>query len=74
MEEEFLEEGQKQLPNLDLTQLVFRCEISPHAPEAAELRAQIMAAIEEDKMAPYYDHLCTKYGWVRDEELYTRLL
>src|SRR5690606_35215935 len=74
MDEEFLDEQHKQVPNLDLTQLVFRCEIAAEAEETAQLRAQMMAAVEEDKMAPYYDYLCTNYGWVRDDQLYNRLM
>lgn len=74
MDEEFLDETHKQVPNLNLTQLVYRCEILAGTDAAAELRSQIIVAIEEDKMAPYYDYLCTKYGWVREDALYNRLV
>ena len=73
MDEEFLEETHKQTPNLLLTQLVYQHEIAATAEIAASLQTEILAAIEEDKMAPYYDFLCAKYGWTRSDEVYNRL-
>ena len=73
MDEEFLEETHKQTPNLLLTQLVYQHEIAATAEIAASLHTPILAAIEEDKMAPYYDFLCSKYGWARSDEVYNRL-
>jgi hypothetical protein len=73
MDEEFLEESHKQIPNLELTQLVYQCESAPEGPRKQELIQRIIAAVEEDQMLPYYEHLCVKYSWEPDAELVQRL-
>jgi hypothetical protein len=32
-------------------------------------KVAVMAAVTEDKMAPFYEILCAKHGWAIDETL-----
>eukprot|EP00123_Amoebidium_parasiticum_P006956 comp17775_c0_seq1/m.17812 comp17775_c0_seq1/g.17812 ORF comp17775_c0_seq1/g.17812 comp17775_c0_seq1/m.17812 type:complete len:389 (-) comp17775_c0_seq1:37-1203(-) len=62
------------LPNLELAQLRFELL---HADELgkdkAELKSKLLAAIEEDNMAPFYAELCAEAGWAVDSALKAKM-
>ena len=70
------EENSQQVPNLELCQKVYRFEVrqkNNQAAAAEELRLSIVEDITRDHMGPYYQHLCSKFGWTADESLVASL-
>lgn len=66
----------KQIPNLELPQLVHRYEIkTKHSDNVGmeDLKNSIITEITNDNMAAYYQQICSKFSWVLDDELYQKL-
>jgi hypothetical protein len=64
------EEEANQFPNLELVQLIHRLDHQLKNGKAIDdLKSQILAMIDKDDMAPYYEAICVKYGWIVDEGL-----
>lgn len=67
-----MDSTKKQVPNMDLAQLVYRFESTGAADEA--LKQQILSSVREDTMLNYYEHLLSRFpSWTRDEELIASL-
>jgi glutaminase len=65
-----LDEDLKQIPNITLSNTVYSYEYHLSNGNQAisdQLKEKIMTDIENDHMAPYYVHLCSKFSWVVDE-------
>lgn len=52
-------------PDMKLAQKAF--ELDGATGEVAKV--ELLAAIEADKMGPYYEFLCKAHGWIVDEAL-----
>jgi 26S proteasome regulatory subunit N7 len=57
---------EKTFPDMQLAQKAFGLENSE---DVAATKAEVMVAIEADKMAPFYENLCTHHGWMLDEAM-----
>jgi hypothetical protein len=65
-----LDEDMKQIPNITLCNTVYSYEYhlaNGNQVISNELYEKIMTEIENDHMAPYYVHLCSKFSWNIDE-------
>eukprot|EP00698_Gefionella_okellyi_P005381 TRINITY_DN1492_c0_g1_i1.p1 TRINITY_DN1492_c0_g1~~TRINITY_DN1492_c0_g1_i1.p1 ORF type:complete len:355 (-),score=69.76 TRINITY_DN1492_c0_g1_i1:1186-2205(-) len=61
-------------PNMELPQLVFLLQQPDDlVPNKAEVREKLLAEIKAKDMAPYYDFVCSKFKWQRDEALFSEL-
>lgn len=65
------EEEASRFPNLELVQLIHRFDhlLKDGKSIDLELQTQILAMIEKDDMAPFYEQICSKYGWIVDDGL-----
>uniref|UniRef100_G3MMA7 26S proteasome non-ATPase regulatory subunit 6 n=1 Tax=Amblyomma maculatum TaxID=34609 RepID=G3MMA7_AMBMU len=63
LEEESLEKN----PNLELAQIKF--VLAHHDPKNDKLKQDLMAAITEHNMAPFYEETCAELGWPVDHRL-----
>lgn len=65
-EEEELKE-EVTYPNMELAQRVFTLDC-PEPPEnVAEIQQTILDDVRQDSMAPYYETLCSRFGWPVDD-------
>lgn len=62
------EDALSRCPDLALAQLIHRYEHTSSSAQA-ELQAQIIDMVRRDNMAPFYEHIVSKYGWTLDESL-----
>jgi len=53
-----------QFPNLRLPQMLFVWEKDGKPSSGLP---EIMAIIDSNSMAPFYEECCAKYGWTKDE-------
>jgi 26S proteasome regulatory subunit N7 len=60
-----VEEEEKTYPDMELSQKAFLLE----TPEGQSMKDEVMEGVKADSMAPFYEHLCTKHGWMADEAL-----
>ena len=60
-----VEEEEKTFPDMELSQKAFLLE----TPEGQGVKDEVMEGVKADSMAPFYEHLCTKHGWMADEAL-----
>ena len=70
------DENQKQNPNLSLAQKVYSYELATSKRDAARaetLKNEILQAIQDDTMTPYYLVLCSRFSWSVDDEMVSRL-
>uniref|UniRef100_A0A224YG89 26S proteasome non-ATPase regulatory subunit 6 n=1 Tax=Rhipicephalus zambeziensis TaxID=60191 RepID=A0A224YG89_9ACAR len=63
LEEESLEKN----PNLELAQIKF--VLAHHEPGNDKLKKDLMSAITEHNMAPFYEETCAELGWPVDQRL-----
>ncbi|KAH6929245.1 hypothetical protein HPB50_025212 [Hyalomma asiaticum] len=63
LEEESLEKN----PNLELAQIKF--VLAHHEPSNDKLKQDLMSAITEHNMAPFYEETCAELGWPVDQRL-----
>lgn len=63
LEDESLEKN----PNLELAQIKF--VLAHHEPSNDKLKQDLMAAITEHNMAPFYEETCADLGWPVDQRL-----
>uniref|UniRef100_A0A7S1U4R5 PCI domain-containing protein n=2 Tax=Phaeomonas parva TaxID=124430 RepID=A0A7S1U4R5_9STRA len=74
-EEEEVEEDEEdeQVPNMALAAKLFLldAEVPSYAEpvDTAAVKAEVLAAIEEKRMAPLYKRCCERYGWEKDAAL-----
>jgi hypothetical protein len=66
----------KQVPNMELAQLVFSYEyfLKTNAVKSAGFKKDILEIVTSDSMGPYYKDLCTKYNWSFDQALYGEMM
>lgn len=67
MEDESLEKN----PNLELAQMKFL--LARHEPHNDKLKQDLMAAITDQNMAPFYEETCADLGWTIDQDLAARM-
>merc|ERR1740130_2110426 len=66
------EVNEGQTPILTMANWKFLLTLSDEevpATEKAELKEKLLTHVKENDMAPYYKHLCEKFGWMEDEAL-----
>eukprot|EP01096_Ripella_sp_DP13-Kostka_P014278 TRINITY_DN63_c0_g1_i1.p1 TRINITY_DN63_c0_g1~~TRINITY_DN63_c0_g1_i1.p1 ORF type:complete len:386 (-),score=214.52 TRINITY_DN63_c0_g1_i1:331-1488(-) len=62
------EENANKNPSFELARQTFAYSIGNH-----DQKDTILKEIEANDMAPYYLSLCEKFGWEKNEELYTKM-
>ncbi|CAN7982791.1 unnamed protein product, partial [Ixodes pacificus] len=67
LEDESLEKN----PNLHLAQIKFL--LAHHEPGNDKLKQDLMTAITENNMAPFYEETCNELGWQMDNKLLTNM-
>lgn len=66
-EEEEEQKEETTYPNMELAQRVFTLDC-PEPPEnAAEIQQTVLDDVRQDSMAPYYETLCSRFGWPVDD-------
>jgi 26S proteasome regulatory subunit N7 len=60
---------ERTFPDMQLAQKAFLLESS----NDEALKAEVLSAVETDSMAPYYEILCAKYGWMVDDALLAKM-
>jgi len=69
-----MEEAIESNPNLEHAQLRFQLTLSDElTPNKAEVKQKLLAAIEADKMLPYYLSLVDQFKWEADQGLVDKL-
>ncbi|KAG8127957.1 putative 26S proteasome non-ATPase regulatory subunit 6-like protein [Naja naja] len=66
------EEGLPKNPDLRIAQLRFLLSLQPQCPDPA-VRQELMAAIRQHDMAPYYESLCKSLDWPVDTDLLNKM-
>ncbi|KAL7986211.1 hypothetical protein Chor_011377 [Crotalus horridus] len=66
------EEGLPKNPDLRIAQLRFLLSLQPQSPDPA-VRQELMAAIRQHDMAPYYESLCKSLDWPVDTDLLNKM-
>ncbi|XP_078595416.1 26S proteasome non-ATPase regulatory subunit 6-like [Branchiostoma floridae x Branchiostoma japonicum] len=66
------EEGLPKNPNLDLSQWKFYLSLEEHKNDKA-VKKQLVDAIIENNMAPFYQETCEELGWTVDTALHGRM-
>mmetsp|Transcript_13199 Transcript_13199/g.25967 ORF Transcript_13199/g.25967 Transcript_13199/m.25967 type:complete len:398 (+) Transcript_13199:41-1234(+) len=69
--EEVEEKIERTFPNMDLAQSVWKLECEGVDIEA--VKETVLTAIKEDKMVPFYEIVCQKFGWMVDDALLTEM-
>ena len=64
--EETPKEEERTFPDMEMSQKAFLLD---HAEFSANAKEEVMAAVEANSMAPYYEHLCAKHEWMVDDDL-----
>ncbi|XP_055270230.1 26S proteasome non-ATPase regulatory subunit 6 [Moschus berezovskii] len=66
------EEGLPKNPDLRIAQLRFLLSLPEHRGDAA-VRDELMAAVRDNNMAPYYEALCKSLEWQMDVDLLNKM-
>ncbi|KAB0396020.1 hypothetical protein E2I00_009539, partial [Balaenoptera physalus] len=66
------EEGLPKNPDLRIAQLRFLLSLPEHRGDAA-VRDELMAAVRDNNMAPYYEALCKSLDWQMDVDLLSKM-
>ncbi|GAB5568204.1 26S proteasome non-ATPase regulatory subunit 6 [Prionailurus iriomotensis] len=66
------EEGLPKNPDLRIAQLRFLLSLPEHRGDAA-VRDELMAAVRDNNMAPYYEALCKSLDWQMDTDLLSKM-
>ncbi|XP_072797718.1 26S proteasome non-ATPase regulatory subunit 6 isoform X1 [Vicugna pacos] len=66
------EEGLPKNPDLRIAQLRFLLSLPEHRGDAA-VRDELMAAVRDNNMAPYYEALCKSLDWQMDVDLLNKM-
>lgn len=66
------EEGLPKNPDLRIAQLRFLLSLPEHRGDAA-VRDELMAAVRDNNMAPYYEALCKSLDWQMDMDLLNKM-
>lgn len=64
--------GSAQEPDLRIAQLRFLLSLPEHRGDAA-VRDELMAAVRDNNMAPYYEALCKSLEWQMDVDLLNKM-
>jgi hypothetical protein len=71
-----VDEATKDIPNLDLCQIVYQYETLEKQGDTSScsaLKTQILNTINEKAMGPYYTHVCQQLKWDVDDAALTTM-
>ncbi|XP_050027118.1 26S proteasome non-ATPase regulatory subunit 6-like [Dermacentor andersoni] len=69
--ENLAEESLEKNPNLELAQMKFL--LARHEPDNDKLKQDLMTAITDQNMAPFYEETCAELGWTLDQGLASKM-
>jgi len=68
-EEEVEVKAERTFPDMELAQKAFLLDSPEAGADLEAVKAELLSAIETDAMAPFYEYLCARHGWMVDEAL-----
>lgn len=67
------EPPERTFPCMALAHRTFVFESAEPGEDLEVAKAEVLKSVEDDAMAPYYEHLCARFGWAVDAELLQRM-